>query len=100
VRASFRPELGHPSAAIRIALLLVFIGVYGYLLTVWFAKFGVIVAFVLIPLVINLMVRTIRVLRVAIHVAYGWYVPKSHRVSDKTSLLWDAELDQNPGGAG
>ncbi len=100
VRATFRSQLGHPLAAIRIVLLLLFVGVDGFVATVWMGKFGAFIGFILIPILINCLVAAIRILNLSIRAVYSWSNRKTHHAYGSTSLLWDVDLDQHPVGAG
>ena len=75
---TFRPHLGDPLAALRIVVLLLLIGAYGYFAERWLGKFGPFFAFVLAPLLINALVSIFKTMRVAIrvaHVAHGEETP-------------------------
>ena len=93
---TFRPQVGHPLAAIRIVALLLLTGAYGYFAVRWMGRPGPFIAFVLVPIIVDAVFRGFRIAKFAIRAIRGWHTRKPSQISVTTSLLWDADLDRKP----
>ena len=94
VYCAYRPHVGHPLAALRIVTLLLAVGTYGYFAERWLGRPGILIAFVLVPIFVDFVLRGFRITKIAIRAIHWRNSRKKSQHAVTTSPLWDAELDR------